>query len=572
MVIVANSIAPNQIVEETIESPDATSPVAQVDSKKRNWRIFSIRTLLILVAILAPFCAYVGTLYNKPLPGATFWDVNSGENIKWMTSIGSQSFSNPTVHDKYVFVGSNNSGFHPKFPTVDLGVMNCFEKATGKFLWQHTNQKLKTGNANDWAYQGVTSQAYAENNRVYYVSNRAEVVCLDTEGFLDSENDGPFVDEVLNKKIDADVVWKFDMIKELGVYPHNISHSNVVVDAKNVYLKTSNGVDPGHLKLANPEAPSFLVLDKLTGKVRWHDNSPGENILHGSWGSPTLATISGKRQVLFPGGDGWLYSFEPDGGPDGKPVLLWKFDCNPKDSKFVLGGTGANRNNILTAPTVHKNRIYLTMGQDPEHGMGPSRVWCIEPRDRRGDISPTTVTRKDPKKFNKYHLLNVEAGDVEVPNPNSGAIWEFTGNDDNKDGKISNKEMETMSRSLSRVIVANDCGFVTCQNGFLYCLDLKTGKLKWKYDALSQLWTSPVILGELIYLTDEDGMVNVFKPSPDPNVAMPKGKPIATMNMNSTIYTNPCIEKGIIYLGTRNKLYAIEDPSLNTKWEKLLGK
>ncbi|MEZ4764800.1 MAG: hypothetical protein R3C26_16975 [Calditrichia bacterium] len=39
--------------------------------------------------------------------------------------------------------------------------------------------------------------------------------CVDTEGFLDGENDGPYQDEENTSEIDADIIWKLDMIDEL---------------------------------------------------------------------------------------------------------------------------------------------------------------------------------------------------------------------------------------------------------------------------------------------------------------------------------------------------------------------
>src|SRR5207248_9462003 len=52
--------------------------------------------------------------------------------------------------------------------------------------------------------------------------------------------------------------------------------------------------------------------------------------LEGSWASPAYASPRGGRpQVLFPGGDGWLYSLDPLSGK-----LIWKFDCNPKGAVF----------------------------------------------------------------------------------------------------------------------------------------------------------------------------------------------------------------------------------------------
>ena len=37
-----------------------------------------------------------------------------------------------------------------------------------------------------------------------------------------------------------------------------------------------------------PDAPSFLAVNRETGKVVWQDKSPGDRILHGQWSSPSL--------------------------------------------------------------------------------------------------------------------------------------------------------------------------------------------------------------------------------------------------------------------------------------------
>ena len=87
-------------------------------------------------------------------------------------------------------------------------------KKTGEFLWQITHEKLSAGRVNDWPFQGVASSPLIEGDRLYYVSNRAELVCADTKGFRDEENDGPVTDEKLKGKFDGDIVWKFDMIEE----------------------------------------------------------------------------------------------------------------------------------------------------------------------------------------------------------------------------------------------------------------------------------------------------------------------------------------------------------------------
>ena len=71
----------------------------------------------------------------------------------------------------------------------------------------------------------------------------------------------------LSSEIDGDIVWSLDMIGELGVFPHNLATSSPAYDEELIYVCTSNGVDEGHIVLPDPFAPSFLAVDKETGRL-----------------------------------------------------------------------------------------------------------------------------------------------------------------------------------------------------------------------------------------------------------------------------------------------------------------
>ncbi len=370
-------------------SPESVRPPKK---PKRRWLQFSLRGLLLLTVIVAwPVSRYAKRLedqrrweLSRVVP--TAWDIKTGYNILWSANLGSQSYGTPVVAGGKVFVGTNNGqGYVPRFPsTLDAGVLICFDASDGKFLWQHTNLKLPTGRVHDWPLQGVCATPTVEGDRLWYVSNRCEVVCLDTEGFQDRQNDGPFTQEDVVAGDEADVVWKLDMMGALGVKPHNMSCSPVALLGDQAFVVTSNGVDESHTRLPAPRAPSFISLDKHTGRLLWSDSSPGANILHGQWGSPVVGEFGGVRQVVFLGGDGWLYSFDADATAQGKTTLLWKFDANPKASVWRLGGRGT-RNNLIARPVVYDGLLYFADGQDPEHGEGPGRLWCIDPT-KRGDV------------------------------------------------------------------------------------------------------------------------------------------------------------------------------------------
>lgn len=486
----------------------------------------------------------------------------SRAKVLWRAALGSETRRAPVVHGDRIFIGSNNGhGYLDRFPSsVDLGVLLCFRKSDGEFLWQHSNEKLPTGRVHDWPQSGVTSRPCVEGDRLWYITNRAEIVCLDTNGFRDGENDGVIQDESRTDLNEADVVWRLDMMKELGVQPHNASTCTVALWNDQIFAVTGNGVGASHLPpLA--DAPSFISVDKNTGKLLWQDNSPGQNVLHGQWGSPTVVDFGpGKSHVIFPGGDGWLYSFNPMFTAQGETRLKWKFDCNPKDSVWKMGGQGT-RNNLLHGPTVEFNRIFFATGQDPEHGSGQGRVWSIPAYGVAGvgDMSPQLVyNRRDPRRpiaHRREQACVTEDGDFTKPNPHSKVFWQFEQQDVNGNGKIEVEER--MSRSVGAVAIADRLLFVSDVEGILHCLDHLTGKQHWGYDTKATVYSTPVIVGNDVYLGTEDGEILVFKCSADRNIAAPDGEPYRRIECGANVSASVVADEDVLYFTTKNELLAV---------------
>ena len=441
------------------------------------------------------------------------WDVPAGKNVKWVADLGSQSYGNPVVAGGKVLVGTNNAV--PRDPETqgDKGVIMCFRESDGELLWQAVHDKLAAGRVNDWPLQGICSSPYIDGDRAYYVSNRCELVCVDMEGFRDGENDGQIQDEKRTREIDADFVWSLDMMKELGVFPHNLAVCSPIVVDGLVFVETGNGVDEGHLRIPSPRAPSFIAVDKDSGEVAWLDRSPGRKILHGQWANPAYGIVNGQAQVYFPGGDGWLYAFEPKGDPDRprQSKLIWKFDCNPKDAKWELGGRGT-RNNILATPVFHQNKVYIAVGQDPEHGFGVGHLWCID-ATKSGDVTE------------------------------AGLVWHYGGE--------AGKGEFVFGRTMSTVAIDGDLLFAAELTGFLHCLDLATGRPYWKHDMLASVWGSPYVVDGKVYLGDEDGDVAVFDAKPEKNQ-------LAENIMSNTVYSTPVAAGGVLYVMQKNQLYALQ--------------
>jgi len=430
----------------------------------------------------------------------TKWDLSTGLNVKWTAALGSQTYGNPVISGGKVFVGTNNEGRRNLKLTGDRGVIMCFQEADGKFLWQATSAKLASGRVNDWPMQGVCSSPFVEGDRLYYISNRCEVVCLDTEGFLDGENDGPFTAETDTTKIDADIIWKLDMMAELDVFPHNLAVCSPIAVGNLLFVVTANGVDESHIHIPSPHAPSFIAVNKNTGKLVWKDNSPGGNIMHGQWSNPAYSVINGVPQVIFPGGDGWIYSFEPETGK-----LIWKFDCNPKDAVYELGGSGT-RNDFIATPVIFDNKVYIGLGQDPEHGEGISHLWAID---------------------------GTQAGDV----TEKAVVW--------------HRGYKDFNRTMSTVAIHDGLLYVADLSGFVYCFNALTGEHYWTYDTYAAIWGSPYVADGKVYIGDEDGDIAVLK-------ADKKMELLYEVNMGSAVYTTPLAKNGVLYVTNRSTLFALQ--------------
>lgn len=480
--------------------------------------------------------------------------------VKWKADLGSRAYGGPTIGDGKVFVGTNNE--RPRNPRdakndepIDKGILMCFDEATGKFLWQAVHDKLPSGQVHDWPKEGVCSTPAIEGNRVYYVTNRCTVVCLDTNGFADG-NQGITTEE-FQTPTDADFIWELDMMKDLGVFPHNMAACSPLLVGDILFVVTANGVDEGHINIPAPEAPSFIAIDKTTGKLLWKRNDPGRNIMHGQWANAAYAVIGGKPQVIFPGGDGWLRALDPATGE-----LLWECDCNPKDSKYELGGTGT-RNDFIGTPVVYQDKIYIGVGQDPEHFSGIGHFWCIDPTkaDKPGaDISPEVGKWGEPGK----------------PNPNSGIVWHYGGADTRK---YVPRDF-TFGRTMSTAAIVDDIVYIAELQGFLHCLDAKTGKKFWQFDVKGAVWGSPYYVDGKVFLATEGGDLFVFKHDKQPKVIdeldiqgaesgrdfnkkrREKAKEVETAYMlhrqefDAPIRSTAVVVNGTLYVMTESTLYA----------------
>jgi len=413
---------------------------------------------------------------EKGLP--TEFDAEKKKNLKWSAALGKVTYGSPVVSGGRVFVGTNNDV--PRDPAAkgDRGVLMCFDEANGKFLWQATHTKLETGDAEDASSIGVCSTPHVVGDQLFYVSNRAELICASAA--------------------DGKAKWTLDMRKELGVSPYQGSASSPLVVGDLVYVVTGQGADFKKHKVMNPKAPSFIAVDKATGKVKWQDNSPGEKIFQGQWGSPSYGVIDGRAQVIFPGGDGWVYSFDP---PTGK--LLWKFNCKAHE-KLDKDGAPETPNQLVSSPVIAGHRVLIATGIDTDTD-GPG---CLRAIDAR------------------------KSGDVTA----SAELWKVAG--------------DQFGCSISNVAVQDGLVYAVQYKGLVDCYDLETGKRIWQHDLLALSWGSPLLADGKLYIRTGEGEVIVMQAGREKK-ALAKNGGMPGVDNGSFTAAN-----GVLYVAGRTHLYA----------------
>jgi len=468
------------------------------------------------------------------------WDSRPGKmnNIAWSVDLGSKAYGGPTFGDGKIFIGTNNNRPRNKAVVGDKGIMMCFNQANGTFLWQMIHDKLLAGLVNDWPNEGICSAPVIQGDRIWYVSNRCEVICATTEGMTAGNNVGPFKGETYTTKTDGDIVWKLDMIGQLGVFPHNLATCSPLIIGDTIFIITSNGVDQGHINIPAPNAPSFIAVNKKTGKVLWTSKLPGRNIMHGQWSNPVYAEANSRKQIIFPGGDGYIYSLNPANGD-----LLWKFDCNPKGAVYLLGGKGT-KNDFVCTPIIWENKLYIGVGQDPEHKKGVGHLWCIditkEPKNKDKDVSPWSDPKDQaPSKFDPKDPRNKD----------SALVWHYGGGAP----KGSDSRGYRFGRTLSTCSVHEGLCYAADFDGRVYCFDARTGAKYWEDDMDADTWSSPYWVDGHVYIGNENGEMRIYKHGK-------KMQLVKTVEMRGVIRATPVALNGVLYVLTENpcKLWAIK--------------
>ena len=426
----------------------------------------------------------------------------------WRARAGSQ-IASLSVGGGRIFVATNNKNPRDNSIQEDNGVVMCFD-TNGNFLWQSVHGRLPRRTF-DLPGAPIHSRPILDGKRVYYISNRGELVCLDTDGFTDGKNDGPVMSEGRAERNDADVIWKIDLADRFGVMKRDASDvgtpNSVIAIAENLlFCVTQHGKHPTPQSHAS-SAASFLCLDKTSGAVQWISNLPSTNIVYGQWSSPVVWKALGGDTVMFPGGDGYLYAYYSRSNIIERAIDLRIITRSDEQQRAIADRYEPIPNWVpVASPTIVSNLLLIGCNWDFERP-GKSPLAAFDLRDLNESRQPK---------------------------------WTFQDDD--------------FESTFSSAIALDGIVFVLGWKGVLFALNVNDGTELWRSDlknGRASIHGGVYTAAGKLYVVTES-MLTVFSTGPRANC-------LGRYQFDGANPTQPVVVGGVIYVACEDYVYAIRD-------------
>ncbi len=163
---------------------------------------------------------------------------------------------------------------------------------------------------------------------------------------------------------------------------------------------------------------------------------------------------------------------------------------------------------IVGTPVFFKNRVYVAIGRDPEHGRGRGALQCIDAA-QSGDITHT------------------------------GKIWTYQG----------------LDRTLSTVSIAGGLLYVCDVAGHLHCVDAESGERFWVHAADGPLWGSTLVADGKVFMPTAKGLAIL--------AAGKQEQVLGQVKLGSPLYSSPVAANGTLYVVTQTGwMWAVGKPPL----------
>jgi outer membrane protein assembly factor BamB len=263
-------------------------------------------------------------------------------------------------------------------------------------------------------------------------------------------------------------------------------------------------------------ATGELVAVSMEGERAWarHLGVPKNDYGHAS----SLMSHKGLLFVQYDqAADPKLMAFDL---ASGEPVWQAKRDAASWSSPILVDNKGRMELILTNSRSVD--------GYDPLTG---ARLWHVECLG--GEVA-SSAAYSDGIVFVSSETTGVAAVDIGGHSPQPKVLWRW---DD---------ALPDASSPLAKdghVIVPTAFGVVSC-------LDAKTGKLRWEKEFDRGFWSSPILVGDRVYLIDLSGVMQVFKLGGEFEL-------LAASEIGEEAYATPAVVGDRIYIRGLGRLFCV---------------
>lgn len=223
------------------------------------------------------------------------------ENIVWKVKTPSWSASTPVIWGDMVYLLSAEAGFvNPTYDTKKLS--RAPEKSSDKIFLLALNRKNGTekwrtevdnGNELHRKQNSSSPSPITDGKHIWVMTGHLRLSCY---------------------SMDGKQLWKRDLVADYGQVGLNHGYASTpLLDGDRLYVQVVHGY--------KSENPSYTAaFDKVTGKTIWKHlrPAPGELESKDNYGTPQMAIVKGKKELIVFGGD-IATGQDPDTG-----VELWR--------------------------------------------------------------------------------------------------------------------------------------------------------------------------------------------------------------------------------------------------------
>ena len=325
-----------------------------------------------------------------------------------------------------------------------------------------------------------------------------------------------------------------------------------------------------------------VALDVKTGDVRWNRElfypEPGEARKHhhkNGLASPT-PYIEGEVVFAHFGHMGTAALKVVDGG------VIWKQEQLKYTSVHGSGGSPVVADGVVVINADGRSDPVI-VGLDPKTGdlkwktprdqtvkkkfsFGTPLVLKVDGQTQVISQASGKVSAYDPKDGSEIWKVRYGEGYSLVPRPiyANGLIYVATGfdrptllaiNPEGAKGDVTDSHVVFTERKFipktPSFVESKGYLYLVDDTGSMTCRDAKSGEMKWREKLPGNFSSSPVLVGDKLYLATEDGVAYVVEVSPA------VGKILFELDMEDRIFASPAMIDGALFIRSEEFLWKI---------------